>query len=132
MAKINEVKGTIVFSDGREHSFSIDASLGSWQQWGASMEQLGEACDLLTALNEATGDVENWGDEEDEPENEDYCIIRFYRHDSNAKHIVKRGLTLDEAQAHCEREDTSCDDWFDGFSTEDNYPNLIAAFEEAE
>lgn len=46
-----------------------------------------------------------------------YKIIRFYQDDRPSK-TVKRGLTLDEAQAHCRREDTHGEGWFDGYDEE--------------
>lgn len=46
-----------------------------------------------------------------------YKIIRFYREDKPSK-VIKRGLTLEEAQAHCQREDTHGEGWFDGYDVE--------------
>lgn len=45
-----------------------------------------------------------------------YKIIRFRYEDNNT--VVKRGLTLEEAQAHCRRDDTRGDGWFDGYEEE--------------
>ena len=45
-----------------------------------------------------------------------YKIIRFHR-DSDNETLV-RGLTLEQAQAHCNRDDTRGEGWFDGY-TED-------------
>ena len=51
-----------------------------------------------------------------------YKIIRF-RFEGKPR-VIKRGLTLDEAQAHCKREDTHKKDskgniiWFDGYDEE--------------
>ena len=42
-----------------------------------------------------------------------YMIIRF--HKTKNSRIIKRNLTLDEAQAHCRREDTQGKEWFDGY-----------------
>ena len=42
-----------------------------------------------------------------------YKIIRFRFEGNNT--VVKRGLTLEEAQAHCRRDDTRGDGWFDGY-----------------
>lgn len=55
-----------------------------------------------------------------------YKIIRFHRDSENPVHlrVIKRGLTLEEAQAHCDREDTHemGEDghaiWFDGYDEE--------------
>lgn len=48
-----------------------------------------------------------------------YKIIRFRLEGENE--TIERGLTLKEAQAHCRREDTHGDGWFDGYD-EDTTP----------
>jgi hypothetical protein len=49
-----------------------------------------------------------------------YKIIRFQF--TGGVTIIKRGLTLDEAQAHCRREDThggtGTSSWFDGYDVD--------------
>ncbi|HEY7030712.1 MAG TPA: hypothetical protein VH482_05250 [Thermomicrobiales bacterium] len=51
-----------------------------------------------------------------------YAIIRFRFQGENE--VLVRGLTLEQAQAHCQRDDTrggSTDDgtaWFDGYEAE--------------
>jgi hypothetical protein len=45
-----------------------------------------------------------------------YKIVR-YRFQGNNR-VLKRGLSLAEAQAHCQRDDTHGDDWFDGYTEE--------------
>lgn len=45
-----------------------------------------------------------------------YCIVRFRFKGGNE--IIKRGLTLEEAQAWCTRDDTSGPGWFDGYTEE--------------
>jgi hypothetical protein len=42
-----------------------------------------------------------------------YKIVRFY-FDATPQ-TIKRGLTLEEAQEHCQRDDTRGDGWFDGY-----------------
>jgi hypothetical protein len=42
-----------------------------------------------------------------------YRIIRFYR--DKGPRTIKTGLTLAEAQAHCQRPDTKGPGWFDGY-----------------
>ena len=41
-----------------------------------------------------------------------YKIIRFRFNGS--RRTIKTGLTLEEAQKHCQREDTHGEGWFDG------------------
>ncbi len=43
-----------------------------------------------------------------------YKIIRFRFKGKNR--VIKRNLTLQEAQAHCRRDDTRGDGWFDGYA----------------
>lgn len=45
-----------------------------------------------------------------------YRITRFVFDGDNK--VIKRGLTLDEAQAWCQREDTHGEGWFDGYTEE--------------
>ena len=46
-----------------------------------------------------------------------YKIVRFYA-DDTPREVIETGLTLAEAQAHCDREDTHGDGWFDGYTAE--------------
>jgi hypothetical protein len=53
--------------------------------------------------------------------NKTYKIIRFYRNSDHKNHmkIMKRGLSLAEAQQHCQDERTKkCGVWFDGYGEE--------------
>jgi hypothetical protein len=52
-----------------------------------------------------------------QPDPVTYKIVRFFRDDRNPE-TVKIGLTLAEAQAHCQRGDTHGDGWFDGYQEE--------------
>lgn len=47
---------------------------------------------------------------------EAYKIIRFRR--SGRDRIIKRRLTLEEAQRHCQSPKTHGEGWFDGYTTE--------------
>jgi hypothetical protein len=47
-----------------------------------------------------------------------YEIRRFFREDGKPYEVVVRGLTLAQAQAHCQRWDSRGQDWFDGFAQE--------------
>lgn len=42
-----------------------------------------------------------------------YKIIRFKQ--NHANEVLVRGLTLEQAQEHCNRADTKGDGWFDGY-----------------
>ena len=47
-----------------------------------------------------------------------YKIIRFYA-DDRPQETIKTGLSLQEAQEHCSREDTREEGiWFDGYNQE--------------
>jgi hypothetical protein len=50
-----------------------------------------------------------------------YKIVRFtYEEDHPDNHkVIKEGLTLEEAQEHCQREDTHGEGWFDGYEREE-------------
>jgi hypothetical protein len=47
-----------------------------------------------------------------------YKVVRFYKDAMRDKKVILTGLTLEDAQAHCKREDTRGDDWFDGYEEE--------------
>ena len=47
-----------------------------------------------------------------------YKILRHYRDISKRARVVKRGLTLEQAQEHCRDPKTSTENYFDGY-TED-------------
>lgn len=47
---------------------------------------------------------------------ETYKIIRFRF--KGPRSVIKRGLTLEEAQEHCNDPSTRGDGWFDGYTEE--------------
>ncbi|KKK76304.1 hypothetical protein LCGC14_2865050 [marine sediment metagenome] len=47
-----------------------------------------------------------------------YKIIRYYKNANKPKTLIKKGLTLEQAQKHCKKENTHCLDWFDGYIEE--------------
>lgn len=49
-----------------------------------------------------------------------YKIVRFYApHLNKSNRTIKTGLTLEEAQEHCSRDDTRKEgEWFDGYTEE--------------
>jgi hypothetical protein len=51
-----------------------------------------------------------------EEETSTYSIVRFNFEGENE--VIQTGLTLEEAQEHCNREDTHGDGWFDGYREE--------------
>jgi hypothetical protein len=49
-----------------------------------------------------------------------YRIIRFRQNEPNFPLADKTGLTLEEAQAHCQDPATRGDGWFDGYEEEES------------
>jgi hypothetical protein len=47
-----------------------------------------------------------------------YKIVRFFQDVNKASEVIETGLTLEEAQGHCNDPDTSGDGWFDGYREE--------------
>lgn len=49
-----------------------------------------------------------------------YKIVRFMFDEGHPDHrkIIATGLTLEEAQEHCNSDDTHGDGWFDGYEEE--------------
>lgn len=49
-----------------------------------------------------------------------YKIVRFCFDTSSPDHhrVIETGLTLEEAQEHCQSEETHGDGWFDGYTEE--------------
>ncbi len=45
-----------------------------------------------------------------------YKILRFSQTEDTI--VIKRGLTLQEAQEHCKRADTKGEEWFDSYEEE--------------
>ncbi len=50
-----------------------------------------------------------------------YRIVRFYKERGKSRRVIKRNLTLEEAQQHCN--DPAAEkqgEWFDGFKSEES------------
>jgi hypothetical protein len=48
----------------------------------------------------------------------EYSIIRFYQDPDKLNEVVKTGVTLEEAQEWCSRDDTKGKGWFDGYKSQ--------------
>ena len=53
---------------------------------------------------------------------ETYRIVRFFQ-DDRPREVIVRGLSLEQVQAHCNREDTKGEGWFDGYEQETGGPD---------
>lgn len=50
-----------------------------------------------------------------------YMIVRFYRQEGKQAKIMQKGLTLEEAQTHCNDPKTRKEgEWFDGYTLQDS------------
>jgi len=47
-----------------------------------------------------------------------YKIIRFYRKENKLSRVIRRRVTLEQAQAHCRDPKTSTNEYFDGYEKE--------------
>lgn len=47
-----------------------------------------------------------------------YKIVRYFKTGEDIAQVQKSGLTLEEAQKHCNDESTHGDGWFDGYTEE--------------
>jgi hypothetical protein len=48
-----------------------------------------------------------------------YKIIRFFRAEHHLSRVIKRNLTLEEAQTHCKDPSTHKEgEWFDGYEAQ--------------
>lgn len=48
-----------------------------------------------------------------------YSIIRFYATMGKRPRVMRKGLTLEQAQAHCQNPKTQkAGEWFDGYQSE--------------
>jgi hypothetical protein len=62
----------------------------------------------------------------------EYKIIRFYSDPDEPSHVVKTGLTWEEARDHCNDPSTRGEGWFDGYDLDvvhfsTSYPELCSA-----
>lgn len=68
--KAQEIKGTIILSNGEEAQFNIYEDCG-WQQWGNTREVHSEAVDILETMTRALGDEGLMGSSDDDEEDEE-------------------------------------------------------------
>jgi hypothetical protein len=49
-----------------------------------------------------------------------YKIVKYYQDANKKARVIRTGLTLEEAQAHCRRPDTHniAEGWYDGYTVE--------------
>jgi hypothetical protein len=55
--------------------------------------------------------------------NRTYRIVRFRIH--GPREVIVTGMTLKQAQAWCQREDTHGDGWFDGYEYDDERTHIM-------
>lgn len=78
-----------------------------------------EADDYIEELRDQGIDPEVWTSYDSEfvgGNDPTYSIVRHRFEGENE--VIRKGVTLEEAQEHCQREDTHGDGWFDGYAEE--------------
>jgi hypothetical protein len=104
-----------------EYGYDTDSrkAFGTYEAIGV------QAAELRTLLTdeafEALLEVSDDDDEdEDDDDDETYKVVRhcFDQDSPDNGRVIATGLTLDEAQEHCQREDTHGEGWFDGYTAE--------------
>lgn len=102
-------KGNEIFFRGHKLGESVAINIIGPTSHSENILTLLEARELQSLLNELLGPEEG-------TKVTTYKIVR-HRFNGNSR-TTKRGLTLEEAQAHCQREDTHGPGWFDGYDEE--------------
>lgn len=139
--KVTEITGTITMADGSTTHFTIGEDYG-WQQgvgMKAGLEHLGRRVAVLEAIVAGLTDNEGGdftfasandtddedegpdeGDEDDfEPEDQGtYKVRRFFQDERKNTQVIETGLTLEQAQAHCQDPSSKGIGWFDGYDKE--------------
>jgi hypothetical protein len=72
--------------------------------------------ELEVVINRLNEMLEGYNEEDTNPTT--YKIVRFSQDLDGENKVIKTGLTLDEAQEWCKRDDTHGDGWFDGYTEE--------------
>lgn len=141
-AMTHAIRSWLLYADAHHAMYGSgvgdDGVLGpAWARIGFALRELlngelgpldGGTCDrILAAALRAEGydpDTEERIREahrNPDPEDDErrlYRIVRMYRDDDHPREIIETGLTLEEARAHCRREDTHGEGWFDGYEVD--------------
>lgn len=111
----DDVTGDVEASCG--HVIRVDRFIVTTNDQGfTDLVEYADTSLACAAFAESEDEYADWSD--DEPET--YLVRRFYANDAHPGHreVIKTGLSLEDAQAHCQRDDTHGDGWFDGYDKE--------------
>jgi hypothetical protein len=97
-----------------EYSGPIDGT-GGGGVWETDDGGVRCSADILSELGWEAWEIEA-SDRFHHVEEKTYKIVRHRFNDNNE--VVRTGLTLEEAQEHCNDESTHGDGWFDGYTKE--------------
>lgn len=100
-------------------SVETDHEGETFEDWAFRLFEYEDCHECGTGADGHTGYVifGNWFATCDNPP-PTYSIVRHFQDIDKDREIIETGLSLEDAQAHCQREDTHGEGWFDGYTAE--------------
>lgn len=120
LVEVRRADGTWLWINASEYADDPDSDLlmiGRYEGDADEGEMIHEAVTVDEAVRAAREFLDEPHTDADADGGGTYKIVRF-RFDADNE-VITRGLTLAQAQAHCRRDDTHGDGWFDGYDADE-------------